>query len=295
MTTEALREFVMVAEMGSYIRAAEPLFISETTLSRHIIALEKELGVSLLRRLARHVELTNEGAIFINYARQIISEEDACQLAVAKKLNFSRNTLSIGIDSAMAFYGVAELISGFRARYPEFILQLTEDDSFSLNEQVADGQLQLAFVLDAKLTRNTALKYKAYQEDILVAAVPERHMLVSRKSVHLSMLKQEPLLFPPPFTAMHELCVRAFRNVGLTPKPEATACLTGKTAVDLVRNGLCVAVLPRRIAETWVGDGIAVCELFPRPEIQSSLIYTTDTLFKAGRLFTEYVFGGNCS
>lgn len=293
MTTENLREFVMVAEMGSYASAAGPLFISEATLSRHIIALEKELGSPLLRRLPRRIELTDEGAVFINYARQIISEEDACQLAVTHKLDFSRSTLSIGLDSALAFYGVAELVAGFQSKYPEFILQLTEGNTFSLKEQVASGQLQLAFILDDKLTRNTALKYRDYQQDVLAAAFPETHLLASQKSIHLSTLKREHLLLPPPFTAMYELCAKALRNAGLEPEPGTTANFSGKVAAELVKNGLCTAVLPRRIAETWTDSGIAVCDLLPRSEINTSLIYTADTLSKAGRLFTEYAFGGD--
>lgn len=295
MTTENLREFVLVAEMGSYTSAAGPLFMSEATLSRHIIALEKEVGAPLLRRLSRRVELTDEGVIFINYARQIISEEDACLLAVSHKLDFSRSTLAIGFDSILAFSGVAELIAGFQMKYPEFILQITESNTFSLKEQVAGGQLQLAFILDDKLSRNPALKYRDYRQDILAAAFPAGHLLASQKSIHLSTLKREHLLLPPPFTAMYELCAKAFRSVGLEPEPGMAANFSGKAAAELVKNGLCAAVLPRRIAETWAGCGVAVCDLLPRFEIDTSLIYTTDTLSKAGRLFTEYVFGGDRS
>ena len=295
MTTENLREFIMLAEMGNYTNAAGPLFISETTLSRHIIALEKELDTPLFRRLPRRVELTEAGTIFMNYAQQIVSEEDAYQLAVTRRLDFTRSTLTIGFDSILAYYDIARLISGFQSKYPEFILQLTESSTFSLREQIAGGQLQLAFILDDKLNRNNSLKYKDYCQDTLVAVFPKGHMLASNTSIHLSMLKREKLLLPPPFTAMYELCAKALRNVGSEPESSIVADFAGKAAPEFIKSGICAAVVPKQIAGTWDNDDIAICEVLPKAGIDTALIYTQDTLSRAGRLFIDYAFGGNRS
>ena len=77
MTTENLREFVLLAQVGNYAVAAEPLFISEATLSRHIMGLEKEVGAQLFIRHPRRIELTEAGHILLPIAQEIIVEETA--------------------------------------------------------------------------------------------------------------------------------------------------------------------------------------------------------------------------
>ena len=293
MTTENLREFILLASIGTYTGAAEALYISETTLSRHIMALEKELGASLFRRLPRRLELTESGTVFLSYAQQIVSEEDACLQAISHKLNFSRSTLSIGFDSALAYYSVARMICSFAEKYPEFLLRLTDGSTFSLRDQVANGQLQLAFVLDDREYRSNSLRYRQYRRDELVAVLPISHPLANQKSIHLSALSRERLLLPPPFTAMYELCVKALRSAGLEPEAQATADFSGRVVPELVRNGFCAAIVPLQIAEGWQDRGVAVCSVLPKTKIGTALVYDPDTLSRAGRLFMEYAFGGN--
>lgn len=71
MNIDYLKEFVVLADNGSFSRAAEVLFLSQSSLSKHIKALEQELDVLLFRRTTRCLELTEEGEVFLTYARRI--------------------------------------------------------------------------------------------------------------------------------------------------------------------------------------------------------------------------------
>jgi len=289
MTTENLREFITLAEIGNYAAAAEPLFISEATLSRHIMALEAELGAPLFERFPRSIKLTELGAVFMPFAQQITAAEDACIRAIDRQKAQSKSTLSIGFDEALAYYGVAELLAGFKKVHPEILLQIKEANTFSLREQVADGQLQLAFVLHDEMSRSENLDYKAFRRDVFAVALPVNHPLAAQESIHLSKLNSESLLLPPPLTAMYELCMKAFRRFGFEPNSLTTAFLSGRGARELVRNGVCLAVMPKQFALAWADEAIAVRDIVPRMLLETALLSTPSSLGKTGQLFLNYL------
>lgn len=289
MTTENLREFITLAEIGNYAAAAEPLFISEATLSRHIMALEAELGAPLFERFPRSIKLTELGSVFMPFAQQITTAEDACIRAIDRQRAQSKSTLSIGFDEALAYYGVAELLAGFKKAHPEILLQIKEANTFSLREQVADGQLQLAYVLHDEMARSENLDYKAFRRDVFAVALPVNHPLAAQESIHLSKLNSESLLLPPPLTAMYELCMKAFRRFGFEPNSLTTAFLSGRGARELVRNGVCLAVMPKQFALAWADEAIAVRDIAPRMLLETALISAPSSLGKTGQLFLNYL------
>ena len=288
MTTEHLREFITLAEMGSYTAAAEPLFISEATLSRHIMALEKELGAELFRRYPRRIELTQAGVVFLPFARQIVGSEDNCFSLVARRQEFEKSSLSIGVDKTLAFYGVAEIIAAFSAKHPDIVIQITEGGSFELKESIESGLLQLAFILDDPANHSVELKYKSFKNDTFVAAAP-KHILMGQKSIHLSKLSSVSLLMPPQFTAMYELCVKAFRKVGLEPNSAISAELSGRTAKELIKSGVCAAVLPSAVVKSWQNDSVDTCQIVPSIEMSTAVVYSPKALSHSVRLFLDHL------
>lgn len=289
MTTEQLREFITLAEMGNYAAAAEPLFISEATLSRHIMALEKELGAELFKRFPRRIELTEVGMVFLPFARQIVGAEDNCHALINRRQEFEKSSLAIGIDKTLSFYGVAELIASFKAEHPDFIVQIVEDGTFELKDKVISGALQLAFIVDDGTVQSPELKYSSYRSDSFVAAISHFHPLNRQKSIHISKLSSVSLLMPPQFTAMHELCVKAFRKAGLEPNSAIFAELSGKTTKELIKSGICAAVLPSAIAEAWQNDGVCTCQIVPSFQMETALIYSPKSVSRSVRLFLDHM------
>lgn len=86
MTTENMREFKVLAEKRNYIAAAQALHTTQASLSRHIMAMEEELGFRLLERNTRNVELTLYGLRFLHYAREAVQILEACEAAFAGPL-----------------------------------------------------------------------------------------------------------------------------------------------------------------------------------------------------------------
>ncbi len=288
MTTENLREFITLAKIGNYAAAAEPLFISEATLSRHIMALEQEIGAPLFDRYPRRIELTELGGVFLPFAQQIVGAEDMCRRSVEHRLARGKSTLSIGFDEALAYYGVGELLAAFRKAHPELIIQITEASTFSLREQVAAGQLQLAYILYDEANRPDTLAYKAYRQDTFAVVMAADHPLAVQDSLLLNKLSGESLLLPPPLTAMYELCMKAFRSAAFEPDSVTTAFLSGYGARELIRSGACLAVMPRQFAELWNDEALAIRDIAPRLTIDTAIVYDPASLGEPGQQYLRF-------
>lgn len=288
MTTDNLREFLTLAKIGNYAAAAEPLFISEATLSRHIMALEQEIGAPLFERLPRRIALTEQGSVFLPFAQQIVAAEDACRRSVEHRLDRNKSTLSIGFDEALAYYGVAELLAAFKKAHPELIVQITEASTFSLREQVADGQLQLAYILYDESAPTETLRCRPYRDDCFAVVMAADHPLAAQDSVLLNRLNGESLLLPPALTAMYELSMKAFRSASFEPSSSTTAFLSGRGARELVKSGACLCVMPHQFAAQWHDDAIAIRDIAPRLAVRTALIYDEATLGEPGRQYLAF-------
>ncbi len=84
MKIQSMREFITLSELKNFNYAAEKLFLSQPTLSRHIKELEEELGVTLFSRSTRRVELTEYGLYFLPFAKRIVSAEDEYTVGLAR-------------------------------------------------------------------------------------------------------------------------------------------------------------------------------------------------------------------
>lgn len=289
MTTEYLREFLTLVDTGNYSAAAEPHFISEATLSRHIKALEEELGVLLFNRLPRRIELTEMGVVFLTYAKMIVASENAGIGLLRDKADSGKSCLSIGIDASLAPYNIVQLLADFHQRHPDIILNLTESRTFTLREDLLAGRIQAAFTFDNKDFRNAELEYLDFCQDTLVAVLPAAHPLASHKNISLSALHNESILLPPQFTALYEIYTRAFRRIKCEPRSHIAACYSSRMIRDLVQAGMCVAVLPKQAALELSDKSISLCDIVPANVVNVAVSYCAQKTGSPLNLFIDYI------
>ena len=120
MDIEKYRTFVTAAESNSFASAAEKLFLTTPTVTKHIYALEREMGVSLFERTAQGVRLTEEGEKRIALARQIVACYDALN-----NMNAGR-VLELYSIPCLEKIGVPGYLSGFAMARPEISVALTK-------------------------------------------------------------------------------------------------------------------------------------------------------------------------
>src|SRR3989442_13066622 len=142
MDLRRLEVFAKVAELGSFSRAAEALFLTQPTVSEHVRALEDELGVQLLDRLGRGATPTRAGQLLLGYARRMLGLAREAQQALDQFQGRMSGELVIGGSTIPGEYVLPGLIGRFKAKYPEISISLLVGDPRHASAAVAQGRAE---------------------------------------------------------------------------------------------------------------------------------------------------------
>ncbi len=187
-----IRYWVAVAEEANITRAAERLHISQPALSAAIKQLEQQLGVALLDRTGRVVEVTDAGAVLLEQGRELLAVADRVFDAVRARDTAAVGRLRIGM-SPTARYGVGPaLLAACADRAPGVMLYPAEDTTGSLLRDVRGGRLDLAVLFCA--TGTDGVQLRALRDEPAVVHMRDDHPLAGRASVALEELAEETFL-----------------------------------------------------------------------------------------------------
>src|SRR5580700_9448551 len=177
-----LRYFVAVAETGSLTEAAERrLFTSQPSLSRQIRDLESEVGVQLLSRSVRGVELTAAGTAFLDHARLALMQVDAAVDTARRAAQPERKSFAIGFQTGQEMNWLPQAMHLLHDELQNSNVTVTSDYSPDLAEALARGRLDLAFL---RVEPGYDLCYEVVDHEPLIVLMPSDHRLTSRKEIH---------------------------------------------------------------------------------------------------------------
>jgi LysR family nitrogen assimilation transcriptional regulator len=148
MELRQLRYFVAIAESGSFSRAAEKVFVAQSALSHQIAQLESELGTPLFHRSRRGIELTEAGQRFAPHAVSILRQTEEAVASARQTTNEPSGKVVFGIPHSASNALALPLLRAVRQRLPRVQLELTEELTGNLSQQLTTGQLNLAVLFD---------------------------------------------------------------------------------------------------------------------------------------------------
>ncbi len=148
MELRQLRYFVAIVDHGSLSRAALVLHVAQPALTQQLRQLEEELGAQLLHRSAHGVLSTDAGKIFYEHAQAILKQVADARAAVTQSATRPSGSVSLGLPHSISGALALPLLTAARAPYPEITLQLTEEITGNLIEQLKSGRLNLAVLFD---------------------------------------------------------------------------------------------------------------------------------------------------
>jgi LysR family nitrogen assimilation transcriptional regulator len=148
MEIRQLRYFVAIVDHGSLSRAALVLHVAQPALTQQLRQLEGELGAQLLHRSAQGVLCTDAGKVFYEHAQAILKQLADARSAVTQSTTRPSGSVSLGLPHSISGALALPLLMAARASYPEITLQLTEELSGSLAEQLKSGRINLALLFD---------------------------------------------------------------------------------------------------------------------------------------------------
>ena len=283
-----LRYFTAVATELHFGRAAQRLHISQPPLSRAIRALEHQLGVTLLARSRRRVELTAEGAHFLGEARRIVESVERAAAGVRALAAGERGRLRIGFVS-LADYGVLPgLLKAYKAVQPGVALALREMLSPEQAAALGAGELDFGLLLPP-VAGADELEHLVVQRERFLVALPARHRLArgaGRKARRVAMreLAGEPFVMVPReiapglYDIVSGLASRAGFSLNVTQE-----AIQMQTVVSLVSSGLGAAIVPGSLANLG-RRGVVYREIAdPHPRLELWLGWRRGELGAAAR------------
>ena len=288
MDTDVLRELLMLEEKRSYAAAADALFISASTLSRHIAALENQMGVTLFHRNSRSVMTTPHGELLISYARKIIETEDECQEQMQKAKRKLGAGIRIGTGFDLSSYGLMSPIASFLRENIEIAVSAQREDEQLLPDMIRSGKYDFAFLQETAPSAGDEFSRMTVAIDQLAAVLPRNHLLAEAPSLRLTQLQKEDFLLQPAQTAAYRLTADSFRLAGYTPSRVQLEA-EGVSLMELVEQGLGVALKLEHTANAAAVSNVAVVPLDPPERIWINLIWEPENITAAGKLFISHL------
>lgn len=253
-----MRSLAVLAEELSFRRAAERLHLAQPSLSKQIQQLEAEVGVSLLHRTSRRVELTDEGLVFLEHARRTLRGADLAVEAARRTARGELGWLRVGFVDSAAYELLPPILRAFRTNAAEVRLELRE---LGTSEQLSALGDELDVGLVRELTDLRGVARTSLLREPLLVAVPLGHPLATARQARLAQLAGEPFVMFPRARVprVYDHLVALCRAAGFSPRTTQEA-LQYPTMLGLVAAGFGVALVPGCV-RNLLGDGVAYVPL----------------------------------
>ena len=194
MNLRTIEFFLTVAEESSITRAAERLHISQPTVSREIIELEKELDKPLFVRTSKNVRLTADGLLFQDTARDMLALYRKA-LSQKAKDDELRGEICLGAGETESFSCLADKIRDFRRENPKVCFHIISENADEIRTDIDKGVLDLGFVMQSgRLDHYERLEID--RRESWGVLVPDGHPLAGHERVSGKSLLKYPLILP---------------------------------------------------------------------------------------------------
>ena len=250
-----LESFCRVADLKSFSKAADDLFLTQPTVSGHILSLEQSLSLRLFDRASREVRLTKSGEVFQEYASKILSLRKDLLNALSEFSQGIRGELSLGASTIPGEYLLPRLIGDFKKEHPSFLISLKIADTKEVIQYVLQDHVEFG-IIGAKLS-HPSLHYEKYEEDEIIVVGPSDHPLTRKKRVNVDELLKEPWIIREEGSGTRIAVEKALRRKGKSLKQFNVVIEMGSTSSvkEGVKAKLGLAFISGRATEGEVRQG----------------------------------------
>ena len=247
MDTQNLRAFLLVAESGSFSKAAKRLHLTQPAVSKRIAQLEAQLNVSLFDRIGRRISTTEAGEALLPHARAVHLELQAAQQSVRDLAGEVRGQLRLATSHHIGLHRLPPLLSFFSKAFPAVQLDIDFMDSEQAYELTLQGEVELAVVTLAPSSIVNIVTRPIWL-DPLDFMVQEGTQLTRKKALGLKELSQHPAILPGLNTYTGQIVKSLFEQRSL---PIQIAITTNylETIRMMASVGLGWTVLPRSMRD----------------------------------------------
>lgn len=249
MDFKYLQYIIVIAEEQNLTRAAERLFVSQSTLSLFLSKLEKDLGIPLFTRRKNRLVITPKGELYVNTAKDILE----MKRELYEKLNIKQKipTLNLGISSQLMLEIFAQIFAKFKPLVPQFNVNVTEGRSTVLLSKLQENKLDIAIVGRESVIQDDSYQIQLLKKEELWLIIPPSHPHASVASTDytnppvadMRLFSNENFALSPHDTCDYQIAQRLFKDYQMNAN---IICELNSTApiCQMVLKGLCLSVVP---------------------------------------------------
>ena len=267
MTFEQLSYFIAIVENDTFFDAACEMNISQSSLSKQIMKLEKELDLTLFDRTTRSATLTQAGEFFYNEAKQLIEHYKLTLENIQIFKSLHENKLHIAVLPIQTQYNLNALFNSFRKENPDIELQITEVEDDRLIEGISKNEYDLIIARETMFDKS---QFKTYQlaKDELIAAISSEHKLSQRDKLTFDDIKNENFILMNPYTSIYQLCINKLKENNIDANIIRTARTESIIGSVAINEG--ISLLPKSNFEVFHQKNINTISL--KPQIALSVV-----------------------
>ncbi|MGJ9382188.1 LysR family transcriptional regulator [Salipaludibacillus sp. CF4.18] len=251
MDIKQLQYFIEINRFSSFSKAAKHLYVTQPTISKMIKNLEKEFNVNLFDRSKKQVVLTDAGNLILEKAQIINQTFKDLEIQLENLSKLEQGHIRIGLPPMIGSSFFPTVIGQFRENYPAIAIELIEDGSNKIAEEVEHGTIDIGVV--ALPTKSDLFHSFSFVTEDIKLVVHASHPLVTKDKILLSDLKDEQFMLLNSDFALYNRIMKACQKEGFEPFiifKSSQWDLLGK----MVTSKLGITLLPESICKDLKGE-----------------------------------------
>lgn len=252
MDLRHLETFVKIAELNSFTKAAEELYITQPTVSKQITDLETYFGVKLIDRTKRRVALTRAGEVLLKYGKEfmVLRKETIDTMEAFKGLK--KGVIIVGASTIPGIYILPHILNTFRQQYSGIQVKLVVSDSKDIMDKMEQGQIDVGFV--GARDNSKKLEFRKFFEDTIVIIAPSGYP----PSIAMENIAEYPFIMREQGSGTRNFFHSALKKAGINPVSDlqVVAELTDTEAIkEAVKSGMGISCVSKMAVNGALSQG----------------------------------------
>ena len=240
LNLDQLRTLVAIADLHSFSKAAQALHLAQPTVSLHIRELEQRLGVALMLRRAKGIELTPAGTLLVERGRRLLRDADDAVAALKTQVRGRSGRVRLGASTSVLAYVLPPVMAALARDEPGLDIELLLHGSPDMLALLRDGALDIGLI-SMPIAGTHGLEVAQWRRDEMAAFIPLDWP--APDVVTPAWLAAQPLILNDSLTNMQRLTASWFAQAGEAPRARIELNYT-EAIKSLVATGYGASVLP---------------------------------------------------
>lgn len=285
MTYDQIVCFVEVVESKNFMEVAENLHISQSSLSKQIMKLERELGVLLLDRSKRSAVVTEAGIVFYRNALVIRRDFEHMLLQMDQFKQANNRIIRIGTLPIMTQYALTEPIQKFKKENAGIQVLIDEVEEDELKAGFMEGKYD--YIITRENWENTDYLGCPITTDELIVVVSKKNELSKKTYVTMNECLNNPLILMKPYTSIYQCCMKIIEDTKQIPDIIRTARVESILSGVAINEG--ISFIPRKSYEIFQHENTVAISLEPIVELPVNLVWKNTKNKKQAKLLCSYL------